>query len=93
MELPPILFENVTVKFEDRDVLKDVCLTLSEQRIGIIGANGTGKSTLSRLINGLVLPTHGTVHVGNLNTHIDEPCVTCLVRSAMSPPHSGTAPP
>ena len=69
MELPPILFENVTVKFEDRDVFKDVCLTLSEQRIGIIGANGAGKSTLSRLINGLVLPTHGTVHVGNLNTH------------------------
>ncbi|MEG2578113.1 MAG: ATP-binding cassette domain-containing protein, partial [Glutamicibacter sp.] len=68
MELPPIRFENVTVRFEERDVLKDVRLTLNEQRIGIIGANGAGKSTLSRLINGLVLPTEGSVHVGDLNT-------------------------
>lgn len=68
MELSPIRFENVTVRFEERDVLKDVRLTLNEQRIGIIGANGAGKSTLSRLINGLVLPTEGSVHVGDLNT-------------------------
>ncbi len=68
MELPPIRIENVTVRYEDRDVLTDVSLTLNEQRIGIIGANGAGKSTLSRLLNGLVLPTQGSVHIGELNT-------------------------
>lgn len=31
--------------------------------------------------------------LGSLKTHIEAPWVTCLVRSAMSPPHRGTAPP
>lgn len=68
MELPPIRIENVTVRYDERDVLKDVNITLDERRIGIIGANGAGKSTLSRLLNGLVLPTVGTVRIGELST-------------------------
>lgn len=68
MELPPICVENVTVRYEERNVLADVSLTLNERRIGIIGANGAGKSTLSRLLNGLVLPTEGIVRVGELTT-------------------------
>lgn len=68
MELPEIRLENVTVTFENRDVLSDVTLDLNERRIGIVGANGAGKSTLSRLLNGLVLPTKGTVSVGGKTT-------------------------
>ena len=34
---------------------------MSEQRIGIIGSNGSGKSTTVRLINGLIEPTSGQV--------------------------------
>ncbi|TKW72909.1 MAG: ATP-binding cassette domain-containing protein, partial [Staphylococcus hominis] len=36
-------------------------VSLSEQRIGIIGSNGSGKSTTVRLINGLIEPTSGQV--------------------------------
>ena len=36
-------------------------MSLSEQRIGIIGSNGSGKSTTVRLINGLIEPTSGQV--------------------------------
>ncbi|GGL76763.1 energy-coupling factor ABC transporter ATP-binding protein [Glutamicibacter protophormiae] len=68
MKLPQIRLENVTVRYDDRDVLTNLTLSLDEQRIGIIGANGAGKSTLSRLLNGLVLPTSGTVRVGELTT-------------------------
>lgn len=68
MNLPQIQLENVTVSYDDRDVLTNLTLALNEQRIGIIGANGAGKSTLSRLLNGLVLPTTGTVRVGELTT-------------------------
>lgn len=51
-----------------RTVLSDVNVTLDEPRVGIIGANGSGKSTFVRLLNGLVLPTEGTVRVDGLDT-------------------------
>jgi biotin transport system ATP-binding protein len=51
-----------------RTVLHDVTVTLPEQRIGVIGANGSGKSTFARLLNGLVVPTSGTVQVDGLDT-------------------------
>lgn len=51
-----------------REVLRDVSVTLTEQRIGVVGANGSGKSTFARLLNGLVVPTSGTVTVDGLDT-------------------------
>ncbi|MGN6578101.1 MAG: energy-coupling factor ABC transporter ATP-binding protein [Nocardioides sp.] len=54
-----------------RTVLADVTVRLSEQRVGVIGANGSGKSTFARLLNGLVLPSSGTVSVDGLDTRAD----------------------
>ena len=48
--------------------ITDVSLTLTERRVGVIGANGSGKSTFARLLNGLVVPTEGTVAVDGLDT-------------------------
>lgn len=62
-----ITFHNVDVDFDGRHVLHDINLQLSEHRVGIIGANGGGKSTLIRLINGLGSPTSGTVLVDDLD--------------------------
>jgi biotin transport system ATP-binding protein len=60
--------------YGDRVVLSDIDLRLTERRVGIIGANGSGKSTFARLLNGLVVPTTGTVHVDGLDTrtHVRE---------------------
>jgi biotin transport system ATP-binding protein len=58
----------VTHVYGERTVLADVELTLTESRIGVIGANGSGKSTFARLLNGLVVPTAGTVLVDGLDT-------------------------
>ena len=54
--------------YGDRVVLSDIDLRLTERRIGIVGANGSGKSTFARLLNGLVVPTAGTVLVDGLDT-------------------------
>lgn len=51
-----------------RVVLRDLDLRLAEQRIGVVGANGSGKSTFARLLNGLVVPTEGRVTVDRLDT-------------------------
>ncbi|NLE81291.1 MAG: ABC transporter ATP-binding protein [Rhodococcus sp.] len=63
-----IRFEGVEHSYGERSVLAGVDLTLSEHRIGVIGANGGGKSTLARMINGLVMPSTGQVTVDGLDT-------------------------
>ncbi|MEU6782245.1 ABC transporter ATP-binding protein [Nonomuraea angiospora] len=63
-----IEFADVRVRLGDRDVLNGVTAALPERRIGVVGANGSGKSTFARLINGLALPTSGSVTVLGLDT-------------------------
>ncbi|QNG19123.1 ABC transporter ATP-binding protein [Rhodococcus triatomae] len=63
-----VSFRAVGHRYGDRVVLRDVDLALTEHRIGIIGSNGGGKSTLARMINGLVVPTEGMVTVDGLDT-------------------------
>lgn len=51
-----------------RPVVSDLTVSLAERRIGVIGANGSGKSTFARMLNGLVVPNRGTVTVDGLDT-------------------------
>ena len=62
-----------------RPVLHDVDVTLTERRVGVVGANGSGKSTFVRLLNGLVLPDEGRVRVHGLDTREDSRDVRRLV--------------
>jgi biotin transport system ATP-binding protein len=66
-----IELHDVHVRLGERDVLRGVSLRLGEPKIAVIGANGSGKSTFARLLNGLVLPTRGTVSVDGLDTRRD----------------------
>jgi biotin transport system ATP-binding protein len=59
---------DVTHRYGSRVVLREVSVRLTEQRIGVIGANGSGKSTFARLLNGLVVPSSGRVLVDGLDT-------------------------
>lgn len=51
-----------------RPVLREVTVRLEEQRVGVIGANGSGKSTFARMLNGLIVPEQGTVTLDGLST-------------------------
>ena len=66
---------NVIHRFGARTVLNDVNLSIREHRVGIIGANGSGKSTFARLLNGLLIPDKGTVRVDGIDTRDDAKAV------------------
>lgn len=61
---------NVTINFAERTLVRDLDLTiLAGERIGIVGRNGTGKTTLLRTILGELPPSKGSVILGK-NTKI-----------------------
>ena len=58
-------FEGVTKEFSHRKVLNDLnFLVRHGERVGLIGANGAGKSVLLRLILGKETPTLGEIKIG-----------------------------
>jgi biotin transport system ATP-binding protein len=63
--------DGVTHRFGERVVLREVTVSFAEQRVGVVGANGSGKSTFARLLNGLVRPSTGRVRVDGLDTRRD----------------------
>jgi biotin transport system ATP-binding protein len=58
-----IRIETVSLAREGTPVFAGLDLRLSERRIGIVGRNGAGKSSLIRLMAGLVAPDSGRVTV------------------------------
>lgn len=62
-----VAFNNAGVTVDNAVLLHPVTCTLTEQRISIIGANGSGKSTFIRMINGLASATSGQVTVGGID--------------------------
>lgn len=70
-----IVFTSATVSYAGRVAIHLLSLTLSERRIGVVGLNGSGKTTMARLINGLVKPSTGTVTVDGFDTIEDEKAV------------------
>ena len=77
---------DVTHSFGDRMVLRSVSVTLTERRIAVIGANGSGKSTFARLLNGLVVPRAGEVTVHGLSTRSAAGAVRRLVGFVFTDP-------
>lgn len=60
---------NVTLQRGASKVFEALTLQLNEPRIGLIGDNGAGKSSLFRMISGLDLPQSGSVLVRGCEAH------------------------
>ena len=66
-----IRFDHVTFQYEKAfsPALSDIDLEIKQgEFVAIVGHNGSGKSTLAKHVNGLLLPTDGTVTVCGMQT-------------------------
>jgi len=62
--MPVVVAERLTKYYGAELILEDIALTIHERdRIGLIGANGTGKTTLCRLLLGQLAADDGTVSI------------------------------
>jgi phospholipid/cholesterol/gamma-HCH transport system ATP-binding protein len=61
---PAVVFEHVSFAFDDHVILRDVSFSVAHGRMKmLLGASGTGKSIILKLILGLFRPDTGTIHV------------------------------
>ncbi|BAQ63461.1 ABC-F family ATP-binding cassette domain-containing protein [Geminocystis sp. NIES-3709] len=73
-----IELDNISKSFGDRTLIKDFTYEFApDDRVGIIGGNGVGKSTLMNLIMATIEPDNGkveigsTIHIGYFDQHSD----------------------
>jgi ABC-2 type transport system ATP-binding protein len=60
---PVLELDGLGVRFGQREILKDLRISLSGRTIGLLGPNGAGKSTLIQTLVGFVRPSSGTARV------------------------------
>ncbi|MDZ7361430.1 MAG: ATP-binding cassette domain-containing protein [candidate division KSB1 bacterium] len=68
-----IAIRNLTLDFQThegvRRVLNDISLEIADgQFVALMGANGSGKTSLARCLNGILLPSSGRVMIDGLDT-------------------------
>lgn len=56
--------KNVSYLVEDgnKEIIKDITLTINERFVALTGPNGGGKSTLAKIIAGIITPTAGRIY-------------------------------
>jgi phospholipid/cholesterol/gamma-HCH transport system ATP-binding protein len=77
-EMPLVRFDNVVLRFDDTTILDGINLKIwIRDRLVILGQSGSGKSTMLRLIVGILQPTSGVIFYKHC-------CIQCLSRNDLS---------
>lgn len=59
-----IRFDHVSKSYGEHHILSDFCLDIDKgEFLTVIGSSGSGKTTMLKMINGLLSPTLGTIYV------------------------------
>ncbi|KFA25725.1 peptidase domain-containing ABC transporter [Xanthomonas vasicola] len=69
---PSIAVEGLSFRYADGEpwVVKDCCFTIAPgESVAIIGGSGCGKTTLVKLLLGLLTPSEGTIRIGGHDLH------------------------
>lgn len=69
MSAPMLEFDRVSFAYRDHAVMENVSFAVERgEFVALLGSNGTGKSTILRLADGLLHPTAGAVRVAGVDT-------------------------
>ncbi len=74
-----IRFAAVDHLIDGRAILSGVSLDLTARRIGVIGRNGSGKTTFARVLAGLITPSAGAVTIDGIDPAKDRRAALSLV--------------
>ncbi|MDP4179753.1 MAG: energy-coupling factor transporter ATPase [Bacillota bacterium] len=71
IELKKVYYTYKSIREKDKNIeaVKGASFKIKQgEFVAIIGRNGSGKSTIAKLLNALILPTSGVVYVNNIDT-------------------------
>lgn len=72
MAINMIELNSVSKRFANQIVLEDVTMTVKEgEVVGLLGPNGSGKTTMIRLMNGVIIPSSGSLSVNGMDPRVN----------------------
>ena len=77
--MPIIDCRGVSYHVDNKNIIQNVEIKTAARRIGIIGRNGSGKTSLARLLAGLISPTEGCVRLDGVDVAVDRRAALGLV--------------